>query len=85
MSNIQFTRKTISKKRFKIKKDINMVIENPSNSVILKTRKSTRKTSEKLKKMNDLSKRHFLERNGVINIDSTAPNDIINLMITNIV
>lgn len=85
MSNIQFTRKTISKKRFKIKKDINMVIDNPSNSVILKTRKSTRKTSEKLKKMNDLSKRQFLEENGVINIDSTAPNDIINLMITNIV
>ncbi len=85
MSNIRFTRKSIPKKRFKIKKEINMTIENPNNIIISKTRRSTRKTFEKLRKMNESSKRGFLEKNGIINTYSKAPNDIINLIITNIV
>ena len=85
MSNIRFTRKSIPKKRFKIKKNINMIIENPNNNIIMKTRKSTYKVQTKLKKMNELSKRNFLEKNGIINTDSKAPSDIINLIITNIV
>ena len=84
MSNIRFTRKSIPKKRFKIKKNINMIIENPNNNIIMKTRKSTYKVQTKLKKMNELSKRNFLEKNGIINTDSKAPSDIINLIITNI-
>jgi len=85
MSNIRFTRKSIPKKRFKIKKNINMIVENPNNNIILKTRKSTYNIQKKLKKMNELSKRNFLENNGIINTDSKAPNDIINLIISNIV
>ena len=62
-----------------------MIIENPNNNIIMKTRKSTYKVQTKLKKMNELSKRNFLEKNGIINTDSKAPSDIINLIITNIV
>ena len=85
MSNIRFTRKSIPKKRFKIKKNINMIVETPNNNIILKTRKSTYNIRNKLRKMNELSKRNFLEKNGIINTDSKAPTDIINLIITNIV
>lgn len=85
MSNIRFTRKSIPKRRFKIKKEIKMTIEKPSNSIILKTRKSSYNTMQKLRRMNDISKKEFLEKNGIINTNSKAPNDIINMMISNIV
>ena len=86
MGNFRFTiknRKT--KRRWTCPKSITLSIEQPTLSIISKTKKKTRHLKEKIRKMTPQEKKRILESRGIIKENSSAPQELINTMITTLI
>ncbi len=87
MGNIKFLRnpKSRKKRRWQCQKKIQLLVETPGKVIISKTRKKTRKTREKLDKMDSNTKRKILENQGVLKENSNAPQELVDIMLKNLV
>ena len=86
MGNIKFLRnpKSRKKRKWQCSKKIQLRVETPGKVIISKTRKNTRKTRDKLDRMDSTTKRKILENQGLLRADSNAPQDVVDIMLKNL-
>tara|TARA_Y100000768_G_scaffold313914_1_gene248729 strand:- start:2281 stop:2544 length:264 start_codon:yes stop_codon:yes gene_type:complete len=87
MAGIKFIRNPKSRKRrrWQCTKKINLYVETPDKLTVSKTRKKTRKTRDKIAKMDSNTKRKILEGQGVLKENSNAPQELVDIMLKNLV
>ena len=87
MGNFKFTIKNKKRKqrRWACKKNVTLQIETPGRLTINKTKKRIRATKEKILKMKPDEKKQILESQGLLKPNSSAPQDLINTMLTTLV
>ena len=87
MAGIKFIRNPKSRKRrrWQCTKKIHLFVETPDKLTVSKTRKKTRKTRDKLSKMDSNTKRKVLEEQGLLKDNSNAPQELVDIMLKNLV
>ncbi len=87
MAGIKFIRNPKSRKRrrWQCTKKVNLYVETPDKLTVSKTRKKTRKTRDKIAKMDSNTKRKILEGQGVLKENSNAPQELVDIMLKNLV
>ena len=86
MGNFRFTIKNRkNKRRWSCSKNITLRIETPGRLTINKTKKRSRITKERIRKMGPEEKRFMLESHGLLKPNSSAPQELINTMLTTLV
>ena len=87
MAGIKFIRNPKSRKRrrWQCTKKVNLYVETPDKLTVSKTRKKTRRTRDKIAKMDSNTKRKILEGQGVLKENSNAPQELVDIMLKNLV
>ncbi|GIS52811.1 MAG: hypothetical protein Ct9H90mP28_5270 [Paracoccaceae bacterium] len=87
MAGIKFIRNPKSRKRrrWQCTKKVNLYVETPDKLTVSKTRKKTRKTRDKIAKMDSNTKRKILEGQGVLKENSNAPQELVDIILKNLV
>ena len=87
MAGIKFIRnpKSRERRRWQCTKKVNLYVETPDKLTVSKTRKKTRKTRDKIAKMDSNTKRKILEGQGVLKENSNAPQELVDIILKNLV